>query len=131
MNNHQKIWEERKVSLKNLGYKTYSEYLNSKIWKDVRKKVLNGRKDRAFCYICGERNGIEIHHLHYRCLDKPILGSGFVLCREHHQEMHDVAKSEGCGLKEAAKLVCLKWMRSGRSLHAPWMDRRYRKFLSQ
>ena len=67
----------------------YREYLKTAYWQRVReaKFAQAGRK----CQVCGCSTGLEVHHLHYRHRGKELhhLDCLMVLCRKHHQMVHD------------------------------------------
>ncbi len=55
-------YAERSCSLRSLGFKTYSEYLDSELWQSIRKRVFRdkGRK----CFKC-KKPASQIHHPSY------------------------------------------------------------------
>lgn len=69
----------------------YAAFLKTDYWQKVReaKFAQVGRK----CQICGHTEGLEVHHRHYKYRGRELhhLGCLMVLCRKHHQMMHDKA----------------------------------------
>lgn len=69
----------------------YKAFLKTDYWQKVReaKFAQVGRK----CQICGCAEGLEVHHRHYKYRGRELhhLGCLMVLCRKHHQMMHDKA----------------------------------------
>ncbi len=65
-------------------------YLRSEHWKCLRVEKL--AKENAKCIYCGHRDiSNDVHHVHYpRDLFKVHLGLLRVLCRKHHDRMHEL-----------------------------------------
>ena len=80
------VYLERKENLKKIGFKSYQDYLDSKLWKIIRGEVW--RRDHGFCRGCGKK-GTEIHH--YRYSVKALVGAEphhlFVVCRDCHSKI--------------------------------------------
>ncbi len=77
------------AGLNRLGFKTYSEYLNSSIWvKERANKTNTGKKNK--CFICF-KPGIAWHHQTYKHLGKEKASHDIVrICHAHHQIAHSV-----------------------------------------
>jgi hypothetical protein len=85
---HSDTWETRDAML---GDMTYAEYLRSDHWQWVKRKALK-RKTYQKCEYCGA-TPIELHHASYKWIfTKFELTSVHALCRDHHQEVHDMAR---------------------------------------
>lgn len=56
-------YESRNEILKEIGYESYSDYLDSPLWKTIRVKVLD--RDKKKCYIC-EGGASVVHHHSYQ-----------------------------------------------------------------
>jgi hypothetical protein len=56
-----KNYHQRNVILKSLGYETYRDYLDSELWRSIRKAVFHRCRK---CRLCGERAN-QAHHLDY------------------------------------------------------------------
>lgn len=69
-----------------LGFKTYSDYLNSTFWKEKRELILKekGRK----CEKCGEIKFLCVHHTNYINLGNESKDDLKVLCRRCHEIEH-------------------------------------------
>ena len=69
----------------------YKAFLKTDYWRKVReaKFAQAGRK----CQVCGCTDGLEVHHRHYRHRGRELhhLECLMVLCRKHHQLVHDTA----------------------------------------
>lgn len=89
------IYSERDLLLKKLGYTSYSEYLSSQEWKEIKAKVHSRNKRKwKFCNICGTNWDLELHHSSYKVIGNPNPGNTVkLLCRGCHQEVHDYSKS--------------------------------------
>lgn len=60
----------------------YLEYLKSDAWRERRASKLEASKFR--CERCGEREGLEVHHLSYDRLGQERTDDLIVLCKSHH-----------------------------------------------
>lgn len=74
----------RTRNLKRLGYNTYGDYLNSELWRRVRKEKLD---KYPTCYCCSER-AKQVHHRNYKLATlKGEDQSGLVtVCQYHHEK---------------------------------------------
>lgn len=52
----------RQAVLERCGFSSYTEYLSSELWKDIRGRVL--QRDERKCQACGHR-ATQVHHLSY------------------------------------------------------------------
>lgn len=70
----------------------YQDYLKTAYWQKVReaKFAQAGRR----CQVCGCAEHLEVHHRHYKHRGRELrhLGDLMVLCRKHHQLVHDLKK---------------------------------------
>lgn len=90
-------WNRRNI---NLGQQTYLEYLESGHWKDVKLKA-NKRSNYSKCEFCSS-NKVELHHTSYKWINTSNeLRTIIALCREHHQEIHDLAKRDRLSIRLA------------------------------
>lgn len=84
-----------------VGYKSYTDYLNSKVWKAIRLQVfeIKGR----FCWLCGIACN-QVHHQRYRKVDLngTCLDFLFPICADCH------TKIEFEGAKKRKKLQVRK-----------------------
>ena len=95
--------------LRELGYSSYKEYLNSQHWKEVKaryfrsklvpKNVLGDFK----CAYCEETTGLSVHHLTYKSLGNEKLHHLILLCRKHHEIAHDINREVGKDLWKSTK----------------------------
>lgn len=54
----------RGVHLRELGFSSYDEYMNSLEWREIRRRVV--KRDRRRCVLCSRKgNRMEVHHLSY------------------------------------------------------------------
>ena len=71
-------------TLRQLGYKSYAEYLGSEHWAD-----LNRRKTAKTCKVCrGPRQ--VLHHRTYKRLGHEWLADMIPLCHKHHKMIHSL-----------------------------------------
>lgn len=78
-----------KASYKSYG--GYNNFLLSKKWRRKRNRVfkINGR----FCFICGTRENLTIHHPYYSKRPAHEKNADLVVvCWFHHQEIHKFQK---------------------------------------
>ncbi len=57
-----KCYSDRSKNLTIMGYSSYSQYLRSQLWKNIRQNILN--RDNNLCFVCG-KFGNQIHHMSY------------------------------------------------------------------
>ncbi len=80
----------------------YRRYIESDIWKEKRKRVLEyyGHKcqEAARLEELGERGqcsgSLQVHHRHYRSLARESFSDLMVLCSKHHKEFHSIDRYE-------------------------------------
>jgi hypothetical protein len=77
-----------------------SGYLNSPLWKAIRRSVLDHYGD--VCAVCKAEGGNDVHHVRYA----PVLGTEKledyqVLCRVCHEAHHKASRSTGKRKKRA------------------------------
>ena len=95
---YEDTWNTRNESL--LG-KSYKDFLKSSHWKKVKAKALR-RKKYSKCQFCGSEENIDLHHRTYKWIDtKHELRDIIPLCRKHHEEVHDLAKSKKISVRIA------------------------------
>jgi len=92
----------------NLNGLDYQEYLKSDHWQMVKKKAKR-RKAYQKCQFCDSKN-IYLHHTSYKLiLTKDELRSIIPLCRTHHQEVHDLSKTNKCSVRIATNELRRKY----------------------
>jgi hypothetical protein len=88
----------------NLGSLTYKEYLSSDHWREVREKAL-ARANYQKCEFCDSID-VELHHTSYKWVKTSNeLRVIISLCRNHHQEIHDLAKNKDVSVRVATNLL--------------------------
>jgi hypothetical protein len=65
---------------------TYSDYLASDHWAEVRQGALE-RAGYA-CQLCNDTNDLQVHHRTYARLGRELPGDLTALCRECHEAFH-------------------------------------------
>ena len=66
------------------------EYLETDWWKEFRKKIVKARK---VCEICSSRKRLNVHHRHYKNVGRETEVDVYLLCEEHHNELHKRSKN--------------------------------------
>ena len=76
----------------------YHDYLLTKEWQVHRQAALRRAKHR--CQICGERDGLEVHHLNYDRLGHELPADLQVVCHGCHWIAENVRRDPGYKLPE-------------------------------
>lgn len=88
-------WETRDRMLRLLGYLSYSDYLRSFHWSQVKKAFYSGPHWGGRCYCC-QRLGVrtELHHKTYEHIGCEIewLKDLVAVCGPCHDKIHVLAK---------------------------------------
>lgn len=107
-------WERLKLSgnwiysrRSNEEWASYSEYINSAVWDEKRKRIL--QRDGYACKICGFNKFLNVHHLHYDNIfdekDEDLL----TVCEFCHKEIHIHERTMYCDLLKAFEYVQAKY----------------------
>lgn len=72
--------------VRRLGYSSYSEYLRSSHWEDVKRRYRASKLPKK-CYICGDTK-YELHHRTYKNMGSERLMDFVPLCRKCHGGIH-------------------------------------------
>lgn len=56
----------RQAALKELGFSTYKDYLESELWLTIRTRILE--RDDHKCRICRKKKAVAVHHTTYSIL---------------------------------------------------------------
>jgi hypothetical protein len=67
----------------------YAKYLKTDAWHKKRKEVLDIRGHKCEEPGCGATTNLQIHHLTYERLYHERITDFKVLCREHHEKVHN------------------------------------------
>lgn len=70
-----------------LGFKTYQDYLNSEMWQEKKKWILECFGKR--CQKCGATKALNVHHINYDSVGNENMHDVTVLCYDCHQEEHN------------------------------------------
>jgi len=105
--------KNKKNKTNNFGYDipkkftkaTYQEYLETPLWKAIRKRVF-GIKGKC-CEGCGSLVGIQVHHSVYsqRVFRGETLNGLRVVCRLCHERIHKLKDSTSMNLKQATNSI--------------------------
>ena len=63
-------------------------YFASPKWKSMRQLILS--RDNHQCQSCGAKSSLEIHHITYENFGDEDISQLVSLCRDCHQEIHDL-----------------------------------------
>lgn len=74
-----------------LGFKSYDNYLSSRLWQDTRCRYWEDPSTPKEC-LCGETKGLALHHLTYRRLGRERLSDLRALCRSCHTDIHVLSR---------------------------------------
>lgn len=77
----------REVRLRELGYDTYSAYLSSSAWRDVKARYR--ASDLPQICMCGETK-VQLHHTTYERVGREELEDLIPLCHDCHATAHDL-----------------------------------------
>jgi hypothetical protein len=86
----------RRAALRRQGCESYSAYLTSPHWRAL--KVQYRGSDRPQACICGETEGIHLHHLTYDRIGAERLTDLLPLCRLCHELIHVLERRGEIGL---------------------------------
>jgi len=101
-------WDRR---AERLGDHTYEEFLNSDHWASV-KRLAGERPNYQKCEFC-PCTEVELHHTSYKWIwTRYELRCVISLCRRHHQEVHDLARTRGVSVRLATNESALKNLQS-------------------
>lgn len=56
-------YRERDAALRTLGFESYTQYLESDLWKSIRRRVIE--RDKGRCRLCNGQ-AVQVHHRSYR-----------------------------------------------------------------
>jgi uncharacterized LabA/DUF88 family protein len=98
-------WDRRE---ENLGRMTYGQYLQSDHWQRIKEKARK-RPNYKKCEFCTSTE-VELHHTSYKwILTNNELLVIISLCREHHQQIHDLAKAKNISVRLATNILRKKY----------------------
>lgn len=97
--------------LRNLGYGSYGEYLQSAHWEDVRRRYRASSLPQR-CLGCGEAR-YTLHHRSYTRLGAERLGDLIPLCWPCHTKVHDYLRENAIPVQATNKALrmLLGWSR--------------------
>lgn len=85
---------QRKLSA--YGYRSYTDYLRSAHWRATRTRYWIS--DQPKDCICGERDGLELHHMTYERVCEEELSDLTLLCSNCHAMIHVLERRGEIGL---------------------------------
>ncbi len=116
-NNNAVIYGRRNDLLRKLGFNSYLAYLESRLWADIRRRVLE--RDEFKCFSCPAR-AVQAHHTVYgmETLKGKTLRSLVSVCRACHDWAEFDSKGNKLSPKEATERLRTRrdlWQASLRS----------------
>jgi hypothetical protein len=101
-----------KTILKEKGFESYLEFLNSDLWKQLKSKMLNANIPYS-CVCCGSKNLLQLHHRRYKKNDllKLKITNLCWVCRSCHQEIHKLSELEHIHISHATRRIYKKYHR--------------------
>ena len=72
-------------TVKNLGFASYSEYLQSWLWTNKRDFMLD---QFPVCYKCKEEKAVCVHHKTYERVGNEGIRDLITLCKNCHEKEH-------------------------------------------
>lgn len=80
-----------------MGFRSYSEYLKSNHWYELRRRwVESGRPCRCCVCLCVN---YQLHHRTYARIGCESLNDMVPLCRRHHGQLHELLAAAGKGIE--------------------------------
>lgn len=70
-----------------LGFSTYDAYLASPHWRDVKRRYRESDRPQD-CFLCGESQHVQLHHMTYVRLGRERLDDLVSLCARCHTMVH-------------------------------------------
>lgn len=89
-----KEYDERDVTLRSMGFPSYQDYLNSRLWKRIRLRTL--KRDKSKCRVCKEP-ATGVHHKSYS--KSVLLGQDITKLVSLCSTCHDLAEFNRFGIK--------------------------------
>lgn len=101
----------------------YREYITSKAWQ--RKKAWYWAKvGKRACQICGNRQGLHVHHMRYDHLGNEWFTDLLGVCYACHDGIHELHRKTGGSLYVATMIY--RNLNKGRRFHKP-KSKRHKK----
>lgn len=74
-------------------YSKYCMYLRSNKWKSVKEQLLKKHKYNPFCFCCGTKKNLCIHHKTYKNIYNENLNDLVYVCTDCHSKIHTIIKA--------------------------------------
>ena len=72
---------------------TYNQYLQTRHWKDTRKRFYKSKLCKHKCSSCGSTYKLNLHHKTYKRIGKERLSDLCLLCEECHKKVHNLSRN--------------------------------------
>ena len=87
----------REFRMRQLGFESYSEYLRSPAWHEVKVRYRASIRE-ARCQLCGSTLDLHLHHLTYDRVGEELVSDLILLCGGCHAAVHDLERLGTIGL---------------------------------
>lgn len=100
----------------------YLDYLKSPVWRDRRSAAMDRAKHK--CAVCGEEEGLQVHHKTYERLGNEAPNDLVALCYACHWMADEERRNPGFienskkASKEKSQTVC----KAGRRIQSQWLS---------
>lgn len=78
----------------------YAAYMQSPQWAAMRRQAL-ARESQ--CRVCHREDDLHVHHITYERFTRELLEDLMVLCRTHHEQVHELARATKMSVANATK----------------------------
>ena len=82
-------YQTRAARLEKFGFASYSDYLRSDHWRDLKHRFYASKLYHGHCDVCFRSLPLEIHHKSYKRLGAERLHDLIAVCRGCHEATHE------------------------------------------
>lgn len=104
----EQAYKEFRDKLRNAGFQSYKEYLQSELWRQKKAEFFEVRP--RSCWVCNSQDQFEVHHKTYERVTCERLDDLVGLCGKCHDKVHLVCKEKPwIALEDAHKEVAYQF----------------------
>lgn len=93
------------AGVRTVSREDYANYIASDAWREVKRRYLRSKLPKL-CYVCETANGpFDLHHRTYKNLGNERLMDLVLVCRDCHDAIHEIQRTNGWSLWRATKLA--------------------------
>lgn len=100
MNLLRKVRKQNKRLRRQVGSKSYQDYLESPHWQHLRRMYITSKSQ---CCGCNSKKNLVLHHIYYSRLGDERTGDLAILCASCHDKLHKFLDSKYPGEKTSFK----------------------------